>query len=125
MANSNEYMNNYMKDRWAKRRKEAIEKLGGKCNECESLEDLQFDHIDPMTKIATVAKMSSMSEEKFWNEVNKCQLLCLKCHQKKTLTDLNQKDAKINHGSLSSYRYCKCDLCKKAKSDYMKEYKKR
>ena len=29
-----------------------------------------------------------------------------------------------NHGSLTEYRYCKCELCKKAKSDYMREYKK-
>lgn len=124
MSNSNEYMNNYMKERWQKRRQKAIEHLGGKCN-CGSNDNLQFDHIDPLTKVASIAKMSSMSEDKFWVEVNKCQLLCLKCHQAKTLLDLNQQNAKIIHGTLSSYRYCKCDLCKKAKSDYMKEYNKK
>ena len=123
--NSNEYMNNYMKERYLKRRLKAIERLGGKCINCESKENLQFDHIDPLTKVASIAKMSSMSEEKFWLEVDKCQLLCLRCHQSKTLLDLNQQNAKITHGTLSSYRYCKCDLCKKAKSDYMKEYNKK
>lgn len=124
MASSNEYMNNYMKERWRKRRLLAIEKLGGECKECKSKENLQFDHINPSSKTETVAKMSSMSEEKFWNEVNKCQLLCLKCHQAKTLIDLNQSDARNTHGTLSSYRHCRCELCKKAKSDYMKEYNK-
>ena len=28
------------------------------------------------------------------------------------------------HGTLSMYRYCKCELCCKAKSDYMKNYSK-
>ena len=123
-GSSNEYMNNYMKNRWTKRRLTAIEKLGGKRKECNSTENLQFDHIDRLTKIASIADMSSMSEIKFWAEVDKCQLLCLKCHQKKTLIDLNQKDAKINHGTLSSYRYCHCELCKKAQADYVREYRK-
>lgn len=121
---SNEYMNNYMKQRWQKRRLQAIEKLGGKCCNCTSVDNLQFDHIDPSTKITSIAKMSSMSEEKFWNEINKCQLLCFACHQTKTLIDLKQQNAKTIHGTLSSYRYCKCELCKKAKSEYTKKYKK-
>lgn len=119
-----EYMNNYMKKRWLKRRLEAINKLGGKCSKCFSEENLQFDHKDSSTKIASIARMSSMSEKIFWEEIDKCQLLCLKCHQEKTLIDLNQKDAKIIHGTVSSYRYCKCELCRQAKSDYMKEYMK-
>lgn len=28
----------------------------------------------------------------------------------------------LRHGTLSMYRYCKCDLCRKAKSDHMKAY---
>ena len=28
------------------------------------------------------------------------------------------------HGTLSEYRYCKCDLCKQAKKDYMAKYNK-
>lgn len=28
------------------------------------------------------------------------------------------------HGTLTEYRYCKCDLCKAAKREYMQNYKK-
>lgn len=75
-ANYNESMNAYMKRRWAKRKAAAVALLGGKCARCESTENLEFDHIDPNTKIMTVARTSSRSEEFFWTEVKKCQLLC-------------------------------------------------
>lgn len=124
MSNDPEYMNDYMKNRWKERRIKAIKKLGGKCVKCPSVENLEFDHIDPSSKIRNVAQMSSMSEEIFWLEVSKCQLLCFECHKAKTLIDLDHVNAKTTHGTLSSYRYCKCDLCKQAKADYMKNYNK-
>ena len=117
-GSSNEYMNTYMKERWRKRRMAAIEKLGGKCVICGIENDLQFDHIDPYYKTLALSDMPSASEENFWHEVSKCQLLCKECHKKKTLKDLGMKDAKNSHGTISSYRYCKCELCKKAKSDH-------
>ncbi len=76
----NTQMNIYMKNRWAKRKAAAIEKLGGKCVRCEATENLEFDHIDPKTKVMTVARASSRSEEFFWAEVAKCQLLCMGHH---------------------------------------------
>lgn len=77
-------MNNYMKLRYQKRRQNAIEYLGGKCVDCNSLQHLEFDHIDRSTKLMTVAKASSLSEERFWNEVNKCVLRCTECHLVRT-----------------------------------------
>lgn len=65
MASNREYMNNYMKRRWKQRRLQAIKRLGGKCAECECTTDLEFDHIDPKSKLCTVAKASSYSEERF------------------------------------------------------------
>jgi len=125
--NSNEYMNSYMKDRWVKRRKEALLYLGDKCVLCDNSnpEDLQFDHIDPTTKTNTIARLSSASEERFWSEVDKCQLLCKNCHYRKTMTDLGVQNARETHGTLSSYRYCRCDICKEGKSRNNKEYKLR
>ena len=116
-------MKEYMFKRYHKRRLEAIKLLGGKCVKCESTKDLQFDHIDPTTKSFTIAKQSSIAEYKFWLEIKKCQLLCQECHTKKTLNDLNRVSAKTTHGTLSSYRYCKCNLCKAANNLKSRIYK--
>lgn len=83
-AQYNAYMNTYMKDRYLKRREKAVNHLGGKCAKCGSTCTLQFDHIDPSTKVATIARMSSMSEAKFTLEIDKCKLLCEACHKAKT-----------------------------------------
>lgn len=109
----------------AKRRKYAINKLGGKCNVCGSTEQLEFDHIDPTTKISTIAKIWTASKEVFEEELNKCQLLCKKCHKEKTkkepsLPPWNKN--KWEHGSLTGYvgKKCRCDKCRKYYSDYRK-----
>lgn len=90
----NAYLNEYMKKRWEKRRRTAVEKLGGKCVHCGSVENLEFDHVDPSTKKFTIGIGSSFSEVRFWAEVDKCQLLCGDCHKLKSKTDgssLNRK----------------------------------
>ena len=73
--------------------KEAKEKLGGKCVCCGALENLEFDHIDDAKKEHNVTNAVRNIREVFWNEVEKCQLLCVKCHNKKTTA---QKRAKQN-----------------------------
>ncbi len=119
----NEYMNRYMNERYDRRKQKALKQLGNKCVKCGSDKDLQFDHISPQNKEYTICKkLASVSEVKFQEELKKCQLLCVVCHQEKTLIDLGQVSAKTTHGTLSSYRYCKCVLCKKAQADYMKIY---
>jgi len=35
-----------------------------------------------------------------------------------------QINQKWKHGTLSGYRYCKCNLCREAKNEYQREYKK-
>ncbi len=121
----NKYMRQYMLRRYHTRRQDAIKALGGKCVICGDLENLEFDHKDRGLKGFTIAKGWSIGEERFWQEINKCQLLCKVCHHKKTLIDMGQKDARQTHGTLSSYRYCKCDLCREGKSRWQREYNKR
>lgn len=118
-----EYMRQYMLKRYHKRRKEAIEKLGGHCVKCGAAENLELDHIDPSTKSFTIAAHGSVNEKLWQEELKKCQLLCRSCHQGKTLKDRGQNSARETHGTLSSYRYCKCDKCKAAKAKHNKEYK--
>lgn len=113
-----------MRNRWIKRRAEAVTLLGGKCVKCGQTESLEFDHIDPLTKINTIAKMSSFSNQRFSDEIAKCQLLCKSCHEEKTLKDLGQISAKLRHGTITTYTYCRCTMCKAAKSAYAKEYMK-
>lgn len=114
-----EYHRLYNMRRYNKYIYEAKINLGGKCNQCGSLENLEFDHIDPATKTFSVSNWLGRTKFDFWEEVKKCQLLCNTCHIAKHAI------AKNTHGTLSSYRYCKCILCKTAKASYMKEYKLR
>ena len=125
MANSNSYMKTYMLARYHKKMSEVKNKLGGKCVKCNSIENLQLDHVNPETKNFTIAKLWNSKKEVFDLEISKCQLLCKKCHEEKTLLDLGQVSAKMTHGTVSSYRYCKCKLCKKAVSEYKRAYRKK
>lgn len=121
-----DYMRVYMRRRWQIRRATAIRFLGGKCYDCGSVEKLQFDHIDPNQKTFTIAKLTSIREELFWKEINKCRLLCGICHNAKTLKELGRESAKGKHGTLSALRWCgppKCALCKKAKNDWQRDWK--
>lgn len=120
----NEYHKKYQLDRYHSRRNTAIQKLGGVCVKCGTSDKLELDHINPKDKSFSISKLWSCSERKFNKEVDKCQLLCETCHREKTLVDNGQVSAKITHGTLSSYKYCRCELCKQAKRDYMKEYSK-
>ena len=106
--------NNYMKQRWVKRRLEAIAYLGGQCSNCGTFENLEFHHKDPQNKLFTIARGSSFSNKRFYEEINKCVLLCFDCHKSNHKTK--------EHG-LSMYRYCKCQICKGAKAAWQKQYK--
>lgn len=118
-------MKQYMLVRYRKRKKQALEFFGNKCNQCGNVENLQFDHIDRNGKKYTIAKIWSYSEKNFWEEIKKCQLLCHRCHNIKTQKELGKKIAKGNHGTVSTYRYCHCKLCNKAhKENWIKWYSK-
>ena len=120
---SNEYMASYMNQRYKKRRSEAVSQLGGHCAHCGRIDEghHQFDHVDPATKLAAISDLWSASEILFQTELSKCQLLCPECHVEKTLAEKGQVRAVDTHGTLSSYRYCRCDLCKAAKSAWSKQ----
>lgn len=120
----NAYMRVYHLKRYYRLRGEAISSLGGKCKKCGSIDRLELDHINSKEKEIDVSKMLSVSLERFWNEVNKCQVLCRECHFEKTLTDCGRKKAKGTHGTISSYRYCKCNLCREANNKHSNAYRR-
>lgn len=125
MTNSNEYMATYMLWRYHERRAKAITFLGGVCVECGRENGLQLDHVDPKTKSIDIGKMWSVSEDRFWAEVGKCQLLCESHHILKSTLERGQTPARGTHGTLSSYRYCKCPKCREANRLYAVEYRKK
>lgn len=117
------YTRKYNQQFRQERMQRAHQLLGGECWECGSMEKLEIDHINPEDKEFEISTRISASEEKFLAELDKCQLLCHDCHMKKTITERGQESAKGKHGTLSSYRYCKCDICKGAYREYQKEYR--
>lgn len=112
------------KDKYELRKKIAYDYLGGKCTICKKIEKLEFDHIDPDTKLFAITK-TNLSEERFWVEIKKCQLLCRECHIKKTKKEFTgKKISEIpNHGTDNRYKHfgCRCDLCRHARSTYTKQ----
>ena len=121
---SAEYINKWR----ARRRRDAIAKLGGACARCGSVDALEFDHIDPSTKIAAISNLWTASRQRFDAELAKCQLLCEGCHLEKTSKERAMKPTVTPlHGSLSRYQRhgCRCDSCRAAYSDWKKKYRAR
>lgn len=89
----NAYMNDYMQKRHARLIQEFKEYLGGSCAECgeDDFSELQFDHIDPSTKVFTIAHGWSRKKQIVYEELDKCQLLCRNCHEEKTIEDLGHQ----------------------------------
>jgi 5-methylcytosine-specific restriction endonuclease McrA len=119
----NEYMRKYVAERQRRRMAEAFELLGGECAICGSTSDLEVDHKDPTTKTFNIAeKAAGVSEVKLQAELLKCQLLCNACHTRKSILERGQLPREGRHGTLTMYRFCKCDECKAAKSTYTKSH---
>lgn len=106
------YMRNYMKIRYRKFMDKIIEYLGGKCVWCNSTKELQIDHKDKTTKLFNISTgIQKFSKEKIWKEVEKCQLLCRKCHRKKSVLSGDVQEAKHGNYTMRFRRNCHCDLC--------------
>lgn len=100
------YIQRYQRERRSRLRSQWI-KENGPCKECGSTEDLEMDHIDPSHKVHHC--IWSWSPERRAAETAKCQVLCKKCHLKKTIAAC----VRSRHGSKKRYvKYkCRCELC--------------
>lgn len=107
-----------------RRRQTIYKQFGGKCIKCGSTERLEFDHVDPTTKIASISRMWTASSERLQAELAKCQLLCYDCHRQKTALngDASYKHKPWQHG-VSGYinHKCRCDVCINAYRIYRKQ----
>jgi 5-methylcytosine-specific restriction endonuclease McrA len=64
------------------RRARGVAEAGGECLDCGSAERLQFHHKDPSQKVSH--KIWSWRDGRMREEIAKCELLCVGCHQKRT-----------------------------------------
>ena len=119
------YMRSYIRARRKHRRAQLIELLGGKCVRCGSVEQLEFDHIDPRAKAFAVGSDMPRAWATLVDEALKCQLLCRSCHLAKGVEDRPEP-------AHSYYRYwyygCRCATCRAAnarKSAIQRERKAR
>lgn len=116
----------YMRNRYQRRKKEALIKLGGACCRCGCTEDLEVDHTNRKEKTMPFSRMYAVNQARFDEELDKCQLLCKQCHVQKTIEERGHRK-RTEHGTYASYRYsgCRCDECKRACRDHSREYRKR
>lgn len=128
VSNSAAYMRAYRRDRYNVRKAVIFDALGNRCAKCGVASKnsvLEVDHIDSRTKsFEVMAACWWMREDRLMAEVKKCQLLCEACHREKSVLDMGNVHAKGTHGTLSSYRYCHCSICRKAKNEYIKKWRR-
>lgn len=124
MSNNRDYMKLYMRKRYRERRQLALTLLGGKCKECGSKTRLEVDHIDHAKKTMRFERMAACGMVRFLMELKLCQLLCSKCHTKKTVEDDLGRELR-KHGSVAMYRHgrCRCEPCRVAQSKYQAQWK--
>lgn len=122
----NAYIKQYLKDRYHRRKQEAIWRLGSCCTRCGSIENLEVDHIDRTQKMMSFSRMYAVSQKRFDEELKKCQLLCRLCHQTKSIEEREFND-RSQHGTLVCYQRarCRCDLCRAENAAHNRKYKKR
>jgi 5-methylcytosine-specific restriction endonuclease McrA len=87
LARKKRYRAEWTIARHRRRLAEARAELGGRCVECGTTEDLEFDHIDPSTKRFKLSQGGGYCQAVWDAEVAKCQLLCAPHHHDKTKRD--------------------------------------
>lgn len=54
------------------------------CNHCFPREAMDFDHLDPSTKVERLGVLRNSTFEVVVAEIAKCELVCANCHRKRT-----------------------------------------
>ena len=107
-----------MKGHYERYKQQIFDRLGNSCNECGSGENLHFHHREQKSKrFSLTPKLTANLNEEFWEEVDKCEVLCYTCHSKKHATE---------HGKRAMYnKGCRCEFCVAAARNDMREYRQR
>lgn len=75
-----------------------LQRLRQGCSQCDEkdLVCLEFDHIDPLSKVACISLMrKNYTPEKLKIELNKCVVLCANCHKRRTAAQYGSWKLKI------------------------------
>jgi hypothetical protein len=104
-----ELQREYCREWTAKRRADFFKNK--KCAHCQSTEKLELHHVDPSQKISHA--IWSWSEVRRKQEIEKCIVLCRKCHTEHH----NETKRTKEHGSTMYRNGCRCDTCKKAQAE--------
>ena len=111
----------YNLERYHRIRAEKIYMLGGKCIDCGSTDNLEFDHIDPENKDFCISNYMTYPSSLVDAELAKCTLRCKSCHSSRTRTQNS-----VEHGAgASGKRNCRCEPCRLRKAEYMRDYYRR
>ena len=104
----------------SRRRARALDHLGGRCVACGTTDRLEFDHIDPATKVLTIstAIAKHWSWERMLVELAKCQLLCHDHHVEKSRAEARSK---VTHGKYHAAYHlrCGCAACAEFRATYV------
>lgn len=122
-------MAKYMRERRAKRRQELLSLAGGRCIQCGSEDELQFDHREDVDRLF---RLSGKGLDGPWGrilaEMDKCDLLCSQHHREKTVaTGRIGGSEKLPtcklHGTGQMYDIegCRCNPCVQWKKDYRRK----
>jgi len=84
----------YWREDYKRRKRKLIDKLGGKCNKCGSINELQIDHINPKEKSFNISALIR-SSRLVGQEIHKCQILCFPCHKQKNKIDGSQNKNRV------------------------------
>ncbi len=123
-------------------KKKAVIYKGGKCERCgydKCIAALDFHHLDPNKKdFGIAANGYTRSWEKMKDELDKCVMICANCHREKHFLEDQEikeknlpkhdiKEKSFKHGTPSSYNYhkCRCEICRLAHNERMREYSKK
>lgn len=99
----------FQRERVAKRRRDWLR--GKVCACCGGSQELEVDHVDRALKVSH--KVWSWSLKRMEAELQKCQVLCRPCHQKKTSAEVAPPHGTNSRYTGPSWR-CRCAACRRA-----------
>lgn len=109
---------------WRRKRVEEYRSITNKlkeddgCSICKTKENLEYHHIDPSTKIKDISSLivGGYSLEFIFKEIEKCEVLCHKCH--KNLHKLTEEEKEIKRKEYAEKN-------REKMREYARDYKRR
>jgi len=104
-ANKSQYFQRNQRTRKRAKAKLMEQKADTPCTDCGQKFHpyiMEFDHLDPSTKISAIGRMNAASGRTFTEELAKCELVCANCHKLRTFRR-NLKNPSYSLGILDQF----------------------